>query len=910
MMQPCLSTAALLALLVAMPAMGDEGLLASWDFDEGGGATVKDAVGSANGTISGATFVPCGKGYALRLDGVDDSVDFGSPPSLAPADQVTLEVWVNPERVPTAGEPGIVGKGYGNYVLTYYVDGRVWWYAGTSTVSCRAPVPTGGWHHVVGTSDHGATSLYVDGVLASSNEGRTGPIASGLSFSIGKSQGAVQWTKNAHFAGMIDDVRLYGRALTAEEVLVHYRNTHLTGTVDLTAYPYYANREVAVSLDLRGLGEIQPGATAKVELVRAGTSRPVATQQLGSLESWGKLEASLKSSQLQPGEYEVRAEALGADGKPLGKAGMVRLTWPAAPAWPVRDPHLRVLNSLVTELRNESNLAAARTVVQFSNPREGWVFFRTTADSKDGGSVRLEVPSAGKLATVIRQDCRTAPVMEAMRRLPQGVHQAVLTCLGGARVTSLVIRSIPEIGYCRVDCGPQLAPYGPCDWPYLEKHVLPNINLAVSRGDDGERDHWRAWRRQGKRWIVETPLPGLGTTEGVSPDEVEKQWIENGKADEPLLDGMIVDEFGAGDEPIWQAWHEGLTRVKARSGFAGKVFYPYCGPLFGAKGSQDFAQTVMDAGWACALERYLPEQRTESAARAAIQANVINTLQAWEQAQPGAIAHTLVVWGFFIGAPPESCNVDPGVDYKAFTDMQMHALANDPTTFGLYGVASYLSAYSDEETIRWTSRLYRHYCIEGRTERLTNYYRLPHLANPDFEEGLKGWSAKSAEPGTIATGAMSGLSWLEGRYPPTTQGDTYALLRRSDRGPNQLSQMLKALEPGKLYSLKLISADYDDLQAGRSIRKTHALRVDLGDVETIADRTFQFPYPSCYDHVQGSFNRQNQAFLNLFNIVFRAKGRETQLTISDWLGADRPGGPTGQQLLLNFVEVQPYYDGD
>jgi len=242
--------------------------------------------------------------------------------------------------------------------------------------------------------------------------------------------------------------------------------------------------------------------------------------------------------------------------------------------------------------------------------------------------------------------------------------------------------------------------------------------------------------------------------------------------------------------------------------------------------------------------------------------------------------------------------------------MQMHAIANDPTTFGLYGVASYLSAYSDEETIRWTSQLYRHYCIEGRTERLTDYYRLPHLANPDFEEGLEGWTAKPAEAGAITAGSMSGLSWLEGRYPPTNQGNTYALLRRSAKGPNQLVQTLRQLEPGKLYCLKMISADYAELQAGKSERKSHALRVDLGDADIIGDKTFQFPYPSCYAHVYGKFNAQNPAFLNLFNTVFRAKSRETQLTISDWLRPDDPGGPVGQQLLLNFVEVQPYYAGD
>lgn len=897
-------------LLLGVSAVADVGLLAEWRFDEGSGTTAHDSVGAAHGTLSGAAFVPLGQGYAVKLDGVDDLVHFGNPDALSPRDQITLEAWVFPERVPPAGEPGIVGKGYENYVLTYYVDGHVWWYTGNSGVNCRAPVPVGGWHHVVGTYDGQAMKLYVDGALASSNQGRAGDIPSGQDFWIGKSQGSEQFTKGAHFQGMVDDVRLYSRALTAEEVLQHYRTTHLTQTVGITAYPYYAGNQVVVSLDLRGLGEIPSGTTVTVALRRSGRSAPAARATLQSPRSWDKPELALQSDDLTPGDYTVEAQASGPDGKPLGPLGSASLTWPDRPHWRVADPNVRVLNSLVTELRHERNVSGVRRTFRFTNPREGWVFLRTTADPKSGGRVRVIVPAAGDAGEVIRQDATLEPVAEAMRRLPKGAHEAIVYCQGAARLDEFVIRAIPEIGYCRVDAGPQLAAYGACDWPFLEKHILPHINLAVSRGDAGERQRWEAWREQGRRWIVETPLPGIGKSDGVSADEVERAWVEGGKADEPLLDGMIVDEFSAGDEPIWDAWHEGLRRVAARPGFATKVFYPYCGPLFGAKGSQDFAQTVMDAGWAVALERYLPEQRIEAAARAVIQATVMNTLQEWERAQPGAIAHTLLVWGFFIAAPPESCNTDPGVDYKAFTDLQMHAIANDPTTFGLYGVSSYLSAYSDEETLRWAAKLYRHYCIEGRTNRLTTNYRLPHITNPDFEEGLAGWQARPAEEGSIATGTMPGLSWLEGRYPPTTQGDTYVLLRRSAVAPNALTQTIRDLEPGRTYSVKLISADYGELQSGVSQRVQHALRLEVTGADLIADKSFQTTFGSCYSHSHGAFNRDNPAYMNLFNITFRARGPEAELTISDWLSADDPGGPVGQQLVANFVEVQPYYDSE
>ena len=38
---------------------------------------------------------------------------------------------------------------------------------------------------------------------------------------------------------------------------------------------------------------------------------------------------------------------------------------------------------------------------------------------------------------------------------------------------------------------------------------------------------------------------------------------------------------------------------------------------------------------------------------------------------------------------------------------------------------------------------------------------------------------------------------------------------------------------------------------------------------------------------------------------FRATGPTAQITISDWKDGKNPGGPAGQELAINFVEVQP-----
>jgi len=40
--------------------------------------------------------------------------------------------------------------------------------------------------------------------------------------------------------------------------------------------------------------------------------------------------------------------------------------------------------------------------------------------------------------------------------------------------------------------------------------------------------------------------------------------------------------------------------------------------------------------------------------------------------------------------------------------------------------------------------------------------------------------------------------------------------------------------------------------------------------------------------------------------VFRANGTTAKLTVSDWKSAAEPGGPIGQELMYNFVQMQPY----
>jgi len=901
-MSPCsIATLTVLA-ATGLPAAG-EGLVARWAFDEGGGSLVRDAVGESHGRLHGCTFEPCGEGYALRLDGVSDYVDFGDPPALAPTDAFALEAWVYPEAAPAAGEAGIIGKTYGDYVLTYYTDGKCYWYGGSGGRHASGNLTLGAWHHVVATFGDDALRLYIDGELIASARNDQPVLRNSVAFAMGTSLGGDEFTKGAHFRGMLDDVSVYRRALTADEVKRRYVSTHLTGQPSITAEPSYGTREILVHVGLRDLGEIEPGSSVAIRVARTGATEPLATATARGLTTGASVDVAISVAGVGPGDYALTAQVAGPEGKPVGLRASRTVTWPESPRWHTGDAHLKVLNSLVTELRHLIDVRAAETRVRFTNPREGWVFI-TSACEPGQGSIRVSLPGLTELPVVIERDATSTGLAEGFRRLPADRYELLIECADGARVADLAVRAVPEIGFCQLDRPPQIDGLAPADWPaFLRQHILPNINLAVSNGDPAEREQWKAWREQGKRWVVQTAVPGFGKTEGVPAEDVEQEWLQSPAVGDPNLTGMIVDEFFVGDEPIWSAWTEGLRRLQANPRFAGKVLYPYCTPLYGARGSHEFARAVLEAGWAVALERYFPEQHTEAEAHAYIRANLTDVLAEWAKVDPDVVAHTLVVWGFLISAPNETLNIDPSVDYRAFMDRQFHTLATDPAFFGLYGVTSYLSGYSDEETMRFVGRMYRHYCLEGRTDRLWPQYTLDHVENPDFEQGLEGWTADPAEPGSISTGALESLSWLEGRYPPTSRGNTYLAMRRSGERANVVRQTVRGLRAGETYSVKLISADLDDIDKGTSERKVLGVRLELEGVEVVPDRSFVECFASCYSHIARGFTADRPAWFQLQRVVFRAKADTAELRITDWPDGE-PGGPVGQRVLCNFVELQ------
>lgn len=205
------------------------GLVAAYSFDEGSGLTTTDLSGNANtGTIRGAAFAPGKAGKALKFDGVDDWVTILHKPSLALTTGMTIEAWVQPTKssgweTVVLKERGAMNMAYGLYAhdgapLASGVAAPAGYVnvAGVHQASRGiSPVGDGDWTYLAATYDGALLRLYVNGALIASRA-QTGTIVASTSpLRIG---GNAAWT-GEFFAGLIDDVRVYNRALRPEEIV-------------------------------------------------------------------------------------------------------------------------------------------------------------------------------------------------------------------------------------------------------------------------------------------------------------------------------------------------------------------------------------------------------------------------------------------------------------------------------------------------------------------------------------------------------------------------------------------------------------------------------------------------------------------------------------------------------------------
>jgi hypothetical protein len=216
------------------PAGSDPSLVAHWKLDETEGMTATDSSGYGNhGTLMGMDGTEWTAGIldgALELAGgsagTPKYVDFGNSTSLQLFDSATISTWVKMNEGNADVYMGIGGKLISGYyqgfalvrhssnVFRLWCDDGAGVLAGHEASSDDAYTDTE-WHHVAGVIDNGTSVLYVDGVRQA-QEGVVNLTDSGGIAYIGKQYG--DDSSHRYWNGLIDEVRIYYRALSAQEI--------------------------------------------------------------------------------------------------------------------------------------------------------------------------------------------------------------------------------------------------------------------------------------------------------------------------------------------------------------------------------------------------------------------------------------------------------------------------------------------------------------------------------------------------------------------------------------------------------------------------------------------------------------------------------------------------------------------
>ena len=196
-----------------------DGLVGYWSFDgqdmdwSQSTAEARDTSGNNNhgDVINGATPVSGKVGQGMSFDGVDDYVGVSN---FNLSDSFTLSVWINNNSssnnfmYQNSGAANRWLFNISNNKLSFYTDVYGW---KVGTVSLNS-----GWNYVVAVGENDLINYYVNGVYDNIN-GAIGEISNNNSLvTIGK-------TTNGYFNGTIDEVRIYNRVLSSDEITEQYQ---------------------------------------------------------------------------------------------------------------------------------------------------------------------------------------------------------------------------------------------------------------------------------------------------------------------------------------------------------------------------------------------------------------------------------------------------------------------------------------------------------------------------------------------------------------------------------------------------------------------------------------------------------------------------------------------------------------
>ncbi len=199
-------------------------LIAWWKLDDGSGNTATDSSGfGRNGKLIGdPNWIDGIAGGALSFDGDGDYVDMGKDPAFDIKKQITVSAWIKVNAFDKDWQ-NVISKGdrswrlqrnQGENTLEFACSGLVVPGSDWGPIYGNIDVDDGHWHHVAGVYDQQNIYLYIDGSLDASAPASGTIRVNEEPVYIGENS----QMQNRFWNGMIDDVRIYNYALSAEEI--------------------------------------------------------------------------------------------------------------------------------------------------------------------------------------------------------------------------------------------------------------------------------------------------------------------------------------------------------------------------------------------------------------------------------------------------------------------------------------------------------------------------------------------------------------------------------------------------------------------------------------------------------------------------------------------------------------------
>ena len=294
----------------AAPPPPGSSLVAAYGFNEGAGTTVADSSGNNNnGTLSNATWATAGKfGKALSFNGTNAFVSIPDSTSLHLTTGMTLEAWVNPATLGAVWRTVILKERPSDLVWGLYANSS----SGKPEADLASPadtllngvsaLPLNAWSHLAATYDGANLRLYVNGTQVSS-KAVTGTLTT--STGLLKIGGNAIWGE--FFNGMIDEVRIYNRALSATEL-----QADMTTAIGATGPPDTTPPTVSITAPAAGAtlsGSTTVTGTAADNVGVVGVQFKVDGQAIGTEDTTAPYSVGWDTTQLINGTHTLTAVA-------------------------------------------------------------------------------------------------------------------------------------------------------------------------------------------------------------------------------------------------------------------------------------------------------------------------------------------------------------------------------------------------------------------------------------------------------------------------------------------------------------------------------------------------------------------------------------------------------------------------